>query len=136
MRAQDAPEIFGRHRPNLIKFYEILKAAETPLPRTRILQAANLGQQTNNSLFFWLLKQGFIEQLDYKDLGKTYLASLRKKTRNAKGWFRITVKGKSVLKVYEALFDIIGISDMDRTRFPTKREGVVTRPFSGQKIRV
>lgn len=120
---EKTPKIFSHSRPNLTKLYEILRAAEKPLPRTRIFQTANTNQQTDKPLFYWLLEQGFLEKIESG-------------WRSSKGIFRITAKGRDARKAYETLFDIMGMSDEVQMRFPVNMVSVKTRPFSGQKVRM
>ena len=111
------PKIFGGYRGKLVKIYEMLVVAETALPRTRILQASNMNPQTDNSLIFWLVDQGFLEKLADGDMGKLYMASLRRRSRSHKGLYKTTPKGRDVRKFYEALFDMLGLSEAVKERF-------------------
>ena len=112
------PELFGRYKQNLIKIYAILRAVDEPLPRSRILQRANLYYRFDMPLFLWLVERGFIKKLSRQEIGKKYTSSQRRITRQHKGIFKIAAKGRDVRKLYDALFNLLGLSDSIRERFP------------------
>ena len=129
---------FDSHRGNLGRVYELLRVAEAQtLPRTRLWQAANYNPQRGlNYIFHWLWERGLIERVEYKDIKKAYTYSQRRPPANSKGLFKITDKGREVIRVYDALFDIMGLSDKVRARFPKDEGGVKTHLASGQKVRM
>ena len=112
------PEIFGRYKVNLIKLYELLRAAEDPLPRTRLMLTARQGIQYSDYLFYWLLDQGFIEEVDYSDVAGEYMGHYRKPLKSNKGLFKITTKGKEVRRMYDVLFKALGLNGEVWGRFP------------------
>jgi len=130
----ETPEIFGPRRANFMRVYEILVVAEDLLPRTRLLQAAHVGQQEGAVVFNWKLEQGYLEKLTNAEAaghGKN-----RKVSRAIKGFFRITVRGREIRNAYEALFDLIGLSDRVHDRFPWRQyNSVKTHRVSGLRTR-
>jgi len=128
------PEIFGSKRANLVRVYEILVAAEDLLPRTRLLQAAHIGQQEGTIVFNWMLEQGYLEKLTRDEAVGHGMR--RRARRNIKGFFRVTPKGREIRNAYEALFDRMGLSDRVQYRFPWQNnDSVKVHRFTGLKTR-
>lgn len=115
----DVPGFFGRGRPALMKIYELLRATEHPGPRTRLVLTARMNQnnQIDDTIWFWMLEQGFLEEVSYSEVAGRSAGTQRKPRRNVKGFYRTSVKGRDLQRRYEALFDILGISDQVQARF-------------------
>lgn len=112
------PKIFGRHKANLLKLYELLRAAEDPLPRSRLLLTARQGIQYSDYLFYWLLDQGFIEEVDHSKVAGEYMGHYRKPLKSNKGLFRVTMKGRETRRMYDKLFKALGLNGEVWGRFP------------------
>jgi len=133
----EPPKIFGYNRTKLTQIYETLVASEEVLPYTSLFLKTHLSYSKNKPLLKWLVEQGFIESVDYDEIrgGKAGLS--RNPRRNVKGWYRITSNGRTVLNMYESLFDVMGLSGRIQERFPDRiKTKVKTNLHSGKKMRI